>query len=57
MFDAVKKFFSRPSIDAAAQLPSIATPKVKPGSSTYPSYLTSTKPSMSGKRDILSNVL
>ena len=45
MFDAVKKFFSRPSIDAAAQLPSIATPKVKPGSSTYPSYLTSTKPS------------
>ena len=45
MFDAVKKFFSRPSIDAAAQLPSIATPKVKPGSSTYPSYLTTTKPS------------
>ena len=45
MFDAVKKLFSRPSVDAAAQLPSIATPKVKPGSSTYPSYLTSTKPS------------
>ena len=45
MFDAVKKLFSRPSVDAAAQLPSIATPKVKPGSSTYPSYLTTTKPS------------
>ena len=47
MFDTLKTMFSRRSvqIDAATQLPTMPTPKVKSGSSSFPSFLTSTKQS------------
>lgn len=42
MFDAIRSFFN---LDAATQIAPVAPPKVKAGSQTFPSYLTSTKPS------------
>ena len=42
MLERLKSFFS---LDAATQLPAVATPKVRPGSFTFPSYLKTTKPS------------
>ena len=54
MLNSLRKLFgmtpaaSRPSsvdVSAATQLPVVGAPKVKPGSYSFPSYLTSTKPS------------
>ena len=42
MFDRIKSFFH---LDAASQLPAVAPPKVRPGSSGFPSYLKTTKAS------------
>ena len=42
MFDLLKHFLS---FSAATQIPPVAPPKVRPGSSTFPSYLKTTKPS------------
>lgn len=44
-FSAPKEAESGVEINAAAQLPVIAPPKVRPGSASFPSYLTTTKPS------------
>lgn len=45
MFDSLNSLNDFLELDAAAQLPPVAPPKVKPGSATFPSYLTTTKPS------------
>lgn len=42
MFEKIKSYFS---MDAATQLPAVALPKARKGSSGFPSYLKTTKPS------------
>jgi len=44
MFDSLSSVSDFLALDAAVQLPPVAPPKVKPGSATFPSYLTTTKP-------------
>jgi hypothetical protein len=44
MFERLKSMFTRPSIDAATQMPPLAPPKVKKGQVSFPSFFRSTRP-------------
>lgn len=45
MFSSLKSWFGGSKVEAASQLPVVAPPKVRPGVSSFPSFLKTTKPS------------